>query len=122
MGRTSIRNIEYEADPRHAELMIHQLGLSCSSRYVSAPSDKSQPGVDHFIVLNSADHISYRSATMRRCYLALDRPDLQFSSKELARWMQTPTVGHPEALKRIARYMFGHERLVQEFVRQAATS
>ena len=76
--------------------MIHQLGLSCSSRCVSAPSDKSQPGVDHFIVLNSADHTSYRSATMRRCYLALDRPDLQFPSKELARWMQTPAVGHLE--------------------------
>ena len=26
--------MEYEADPRHAELFIHQLGLSCSSRSV----------------------------------------------------------------------------------------
>ena len=28
--------IKYEADPRHAELIIHQLGLSCSSRSVYA--------------------------------------------------------------------------------------
>ena len=110
--------IEYEADPRHAELIIHQLGLSCSSRSVSTPSEKSKPGVDLSTVLNSADHTLYRSATMRLCYLALDRPDLQFTSKELARWMQAPTVGHLEALTRVARYLIGR-RLIQEFVRSS---
>ena len=83
--------IEYEADPGHAELIIHQLGLSCSSRSVSTPSEKSNPGVDLSSLLNSADHALYRSATMRLCYLALDRPDQQFPSKELACWMQAPT-------------------------------
>ena len=112
--------IEYEADPRHAELMIHQLGLSCSSLSVSTPSEKSKPGVDLCTVLNNADHTLYRSATMRLCYLALDRADLQFPSKELAHWMQAPTVGNLEALKRVARYLIGHGRLIQEFVRQVA--
>ena len=74
--------IEYEADPRHAELIIHHLGLSNSSRSVSTSSEKSKPGVDLSSSLNSADHTLYRSATMRLCYLALDRPDLQFPSKE----------------------------------------
>ena len=69
-------------------------------------------------MLNSADHTLYRSATMRLCYLALDRPDLQFLSEELARWMQTPTVENLEALKRVARHLIEHERLVQESVRQ----
>ena len=55
---------------------------------------------------------------MRQCNLALDRRDLQFPSKELARWMQAPTLGHLEALKKVARYLTGHGRLVQEFVRQ----
>ena len=75
-------------------------------------------GVDLSSVLNSADHTLYRSATMRLCYLALDRLDLQFPSKELARWMEAPTVGNLEALIRVARYFVGHGRLVQEFVRQ----
>ena len=105
--------IEHLADPRHAELIIHQPGLSCSSRSVSTPSEKSKPGVP-----NSANHTLYRSPTMRLCCLALDRPDLQFPSKELARWMQPPTVGNLEALKRVTRYLTGHGRLVQEFVRQ----
>ena len=100
--------IEYEADPRHAELIIHQLGLSCSSRSVSEPGEKPKPGVDTSSFLNSADHSLYRSATMRLCYLALDRLDLQFPSKELARWMQAPTVGNLEALKRVARYLIIH--------------
>ena len=78
-------SIEYEADSRHAELMMDQLGRSSSPRGVSTPSEKSKPGVDHSTVLNSADHTLYRSAQMRLCYLSLDRPDLQFPSKELAR-------------------------------------
>ena len=90
--------IEHEVDPPHTELIIHQLGLSCSSRSVSTPSEKSKPGVDLSTVLNSADHILYRSATMRLCDLALDRPD--------------------EAFKRVARYLIGYGGLIQEFVRQ----
>ena len=110
--------VECEADPRQAEFTIHQLVLSCSSRSVSAPSEKSKPGVDHSTMLNSAGHTSYRSATMRLCYLALDRLDLHFPSKELARWMQAPTVGNLEELKPVARYLIGHGRSFQEFVRQ----
>ena len=110
--------IKYEADPRHAKLTIHQLGLCCSSRSVSTPSEKPKLGVDLSIVRNGADHTLYRSATMRLWYLALDRPDLQFPTNELARWMQAPTVGNLEALKRVASYSIGHGRLIQEFVRQ----
>ena len=32
--------------------------------------------------------------------------------------MQAPTVGHLEMLKRVARHLIGHGRLVPEFVRQ----
>ena len=104
---------EYEADPRHAELIVHRLGLSCPSRSVSTPSEKSKPGVDLSSLASSADHTLYRSATMRLCCLALDRPDLHYPSKELA-----PTVGNLAALKRVARYFIGHGRLFLEFVRQ----
>ena len=110
--------LEYEADPRHAELLVHQLGLSCSSKGVSTPGERSKPSVDFGTPLGRDEHILYRSATMRLCYLALDRPDLQFPSKELARWMQKPTVGDFEGLKRAARYLLKYGRLVQEFVRQ----
>ena len=54
---------------------------------------------------------------VRLCYLALNRRELQFPSKEMARWMQAPTDGNFGALIRVARYLTGHGRLVQEFVR-----
>ena len=92
--------IEYEADPRHAGLIIHQLGLSNAPRSVSTPSEKSKPEVDLSSLLNSAHHTLHRSATMRLCYLALDRRDPQFPSKELALWMQAPTVGQLEVQKK----------------------
>ena len=79
---------EYEADPSRADLIIHQPGLSCSSRSVSTPSAKSKPGVDLSSLLNRADHTLYLTATIRLRYLALDRPDLQFPSKELARQLE----------------------------------
>ena len=61
--------VEYEADPRHAELIIHQLGLSSSSRSASAPCEKSKLGVGHSTVLNSPNHTLGRYATMRMFFL-----------------------------------------------------
>ena len=55
---------------------------------------------------------------MRLCHPALERPDLQFPSKELARWMQAPTVRNLEAFKQVARYLIERGLLIQEFVRQ----
>ena len=55
---------------------------------------------------------------MRLCYLAFDRLELHFPSNELTRWMQAPPVGDMGALKRDARCLIGHARLIQEFVRQ----
>ena len=49
---------DYEADPRHAELIIP----SC---IVSAPSEKSNLGVDHSTGLNNNDYTLHRSATWR---------------------------------------------------------
>ena len=111
--------LEYEADPGHAELLVHQRGLSCSSKAVTTPGERSKPSVDLGTPLGRDEHVLYRSATRRLCYLALDRPDLQFPSKELARWMQNPTVGDFEGLKRAARHLLKYGRLVQEFVRQS---
>ena len=99
--------IKYEAVPRHAELIIQ----TWTELFISE--------CDHAEGSRNLDLAPAECSTMwiTLCYLALDRPDLQFPSKELARWMQAPTVGHLEALKRVARYLIGHGRVIQEFVR-----
>ena len=72
--------------------------------------------------LTEKERYEYRSATMRLAYLAHDRPDLQFASKELARAMQTPTEWDQSQLKRVVRYLAGAPRLVQRFESQSAPS
>ena len=96
--------IEYEADPRHAEYIIHQVELSSSSRSASTSSENSKPGVDHSTV--SGEHTLYRSAPTRLCDLALDRPDFAVPIKGTG------------TLDASARYLIGHGRLIQDFVRE----
>ena len=108
--------IEYEADPRHGELLIDACGLHPGSKGISTPSERTKDGSTQR--LGQADHTHYRSCVMRACYLALDRPDLQHASKELARQVQAPTVADLEQLKRLARYLVRYPRVVQDFHRQ----
>ena len=60
----------------------------------------------------------YRSATVRLCFHALDRPDLQGEWRDGRRHQQLETCKHSE----VARYSTGHGRLIQEFVRQVEES
>ena len=108
--------IEYEADPRHAEIALAQLGLVKNAKAVSTPGIKRAclEGDE----LKGQQRSVYRSICMRLAYLALDRPDLQFSAKEAARCMQSPTTGGWEALKRIGRYLIGCPRVVTRYPRQ----
>ena len=56
---------------------------------------------------------------MRLAYVAQDRVDLQYASKELARCMQEPTQWDLEQLNRPVRYFKGQPRQVQRFAQQA---
>eukprot|EP00973_Karenia_brevis_P046712 6481402-Karenia_brevis.AAC.1 len=55
---------------------------------------------------------------MRIAFVALDRPDIQYSAKEIARAMSKPTTQAEERLKRIVRYLIGHRRLIWRYPRQ----
>ena len=84
--------IEYEPDPRHAELIVKSLNLE-SSKGVTTPSVKKrlQVVLATFPPLDASHTRLYRSVVMRAAYLSQDRPDLSFSAKELARDIQKPT-------------------------------
>jgi hypothetical protein len=113
--------VEYEADLRHAELIVRELGLE-TAKSVSAPgTKKTQRDVAAAAAspkLGSADHSSYRSVTMRGSYLAQDRTDLCESVKNLARSMQAPTQADLQDLKHFGRYLKGCPRVVWRFQRQ----
>ena len=98
--------IEYEADPRHREVLSLQLGLADGkTRSVTSPFEKIKITPDTERELQESEATIFRSAAMRLGFLALDRPDIQFGAKEAARGIAKPTVRHQRMLKRCARYL-----------------
>ena len=59
----------------------------------------------------SPDEASLYRACAARCnFLGLDRPDLQYSAKEVSRGMARPTINDMHRLKRISRYLIKYPR------------
>ena len=115
--------MEYEPDPRHAELIVKSLNLE-SAKGVTTPSVKKR--LEDVLTtspqLDALQTRKYRSVVMRAAYLSQDRPDLSYSTKELARDMQKPTEQSMTNLKRLGRYLKKRPRLVQLFVEQTSTT
>jgi hypothetical protein len=112
--------LEYEADPRQAEKLIHDLGLT-GSRSTATPGIKQTlEQVEGDKVLPIQQQRPYRAVGARGNYLAADRPDVQFAAKEICRWMSSPTESGLMALKRLGRFLEGHKRLVYQYPWQDA--
>ncbi|CAK0860738.1 unnamed protein product, partial [Prorocentrum cordatum] len=113
--------IEREADPRRAQILHAQLGMDPrTTKSLSTPglSQKLTPEVER--ELNEHEAAEYRSACMRMGYLALGRPEVQFTAKECARGMQRPTERHLRLLKRAGRFLIGAPRAIWKWGRQRA--
>ena len=87
---------ELEADPRHVEILVSQMGLSNESKAVSTPGVRTTDEEDGK-ELGAEDRACYRSWTMRASYLSQDRCELQFAVKELARRMLQPNTKNMQA-------------------------
>jgi hypothetical protein len=66
-------------------------------------------------LLEKAEASVFRGMVARANYLALDRPDIQFSVKEIARRMAKPRMIDWQLLKRLARYLVTAPRCVCHF-------
>ena len=104
--------IEMEADPRHVDLVLEQLGLE-KSLSVTTPLVKTKEEDMDKTPLGTAEAALYRSIAMRIGYLSMDRPDLLRTVRELAKGLKEPQQHHWGLLKRAARYLRGAPRLVQ---------
>ena len=101
--------LTYEADPRHAEVVVQDLGLQNSKHAV-------MPGVTGHVDARDEDDRAnplewgseatlYRAVTARLNFLAQDRTDIQYATKEVSRWMAPPKLRDWEALRRIGKYL-----------------
>ena len=109
---------ELEADPRHVEILVSQMGLSNESEAVSTPGVRTSDVVVGK-ECGAEDRACYRSWTMRASYLSQDRCELQFAAKELARRMQQPNTKNMQAFKRLVRFLKGNPRCLFAYNSQA---
>jgi len=116
--RWTPQGIEYEADPRQAEKLVAECGLTGSNSVATPGVKESSSQVSEDTALEERLQTPYRSTAARANYLAADRPDIQYSAKEICRWMSSPTTASANALKRLVRYLVGLPRLVLAYPRQ----
>ena len=80
-----------------------------------AEEPSAQPTSWEETELGPREASEYRAAAARLNYLALDRPDILFASKECSRRMSAPRNGDWTAIKRVVRYLLGKPRMVWKF-------
>ena len=73
---------------------------------------------DHQEELDKTMATKYRAIVARVNFIAQDRPDLQYATKECAREMASPNRASWSRIKRIGRYLAGHKRLVITYLWQ----
>ena len=135
MLRWHEQGISYEADERHAREIIKQTGADRLpplkvpiSKEDNAETDgekgkdirerkaRGELGkrreVDAARILDSQESTRYRAIAARANYLAIDRGDIMFATKELTRKMSEPTEHDWNKLVRLGRYLAGRPRVL----------
>ena len=105
---------EWEADPRHAEIIIQQLGLTDATS-VGTPGVKENNAEQDEEELQGSEATAYRALAARANFLSMDRADIQFASKEVCRRMSRPRQCDWLRIKRLGRYLVGAPRVVHKF-------
>ena len=74
-----------------------------------------QPEDDDDKELTGKDGAKHRRLVAKLNYIAQDRPDIQYATKELCRHMADPRQADLKAMKRLARYLVRRERLIPKY-------
>ena len=99
--------IHYEADQRHAEIIISELSLGRESKSVSTPSVAAKEPCEEPLPAEQA--VQYRAIAARANYLSMDHVDIGFAVKEICRHMSNPKRSDWERIKRLGRYLLGSQ-------------
>ena len=109
--------IEYEADGKYVKVIIEEMGLEEVSNGVEGPVGQTKAeDLEDDEELSKDEAKDFRRVAATANYLASDRPDIQFATKEICRDMSKPKRRSWEKLKRLARYLIKYPRMVVKFV------
>ena len=93
--------------PRHAQLVCRELGLLSetgrSSKGVVTPGVKSALQPLQGDELEESKVVTFKSLTMGLAFLAVDRLDIQYASKDVVRAMSRPTIAAWESFSPLGR-------------------
>ena len=114
--------VEYEPDRRHADLIIREFFPQGAKPAATPGTDIGRSEKDRMCSaeMNKADARRFRGLAARINYLAMDRTDLQYSAKTVAKSMATPREADWATMKRVAKYLVGAPRCIQKFKWQDA--
>ena len=119
--RWTSEGLELEADPRQVEKLVRDLSLEGANSVATPGTKLSKEQAAADTELEREKQSPFRAVAARCNYLASDRPDVQFASKEVCRWMATPTTASLLALKRLGRFLEGRRRLVYKYCWQSVS-
>ena len=110
---------ELEADPRHSELIVEQMGVTGSGGITTAGAQNEEVETpEQEEKLDKGDVTLFRGVSARGMYLGPDRPEMLYAGKEVCREMSDPSVAGLTKLTRIAKFLAGRPRVVWEFPNQ----
>ena len=97
--------IEYEADDKHAEIIVAEMGLNTDSKGLDVPFERKvvEEGYveeDEGDLLDPIEAKRFRGLAARANYLSLDCPDIQHAAKEISRSWATPRTGSRQSHSR----------------------
>jgi hypothetical protein len=119
VARWTKSGLEYEADQRHGEILVQELGLQNATPAITpGTKDKKEDRTEGDKELSPQDATRYRALAARANYLSQDRPDISFACKEICREMSKPTQAGMDKIRRLARYLKGQPRIVYRYTWQ----
>ena len=98
-----------------AEIVMKLSKKTFKAKRVGAKAAKAMEFASKGEILSASEATLFRALAARANYLAMDRPECAFATKELCRFFATPTKTGVEQLKRLIRYLAGAKRLVWKF-------
>jgi len=116
---------QWEPDSKHALRVIKELGLDGEQAKGSAVTGARETPEEEKLrerPLGEEEQQQFRSLVASLNYLAMDRPDIGFATKELCRAMSSATELDMLKLKRMGRYLVSHGNVATTFQWGCGTS
>ena len=102
-------------EPNTADVVMKVSKKGFKPKRVGAKAAKALEFESKGEILNQSEATLFRALAARANYLAMDRPECAYATKELCRFFSTPTKTGVEQLKKLIRYLASAPRLVWHF-------